>query len=123
MSQEKVDRYKKEKASRASAAKKEQQAILRMKIGGILVAVVMVAWIAYSVYDLVYEEPVYTYSVKADALNDYLSDMNSQVSSAAETETDAETEAETGEETEAESAADTEAETAEETSAETESES
>ncbi|MDY3917720.1 MAG: hypothetical protein SOZ59_01810 [Candidatus Limivivens sp.] len=115
MSQEKVDRYKKEKANRAVIMKKEKQKMLLLKAVGTLIALVLVVWVGYSVYDMVYEEPVYTYSVDSTALDDYLSEM-----SAANAETEAETEA--AEETEVETEAGTEGETAAETAEEAETE-
>ena len=90
MSQEKVDRYKKEKAHRAETMKKQKRNARLMKGAGILVAVVLVVWVGYSIYDLVYEPPVYTYSVDTTALDTYLTDMN-----AANTLTEEDTEADT----------------------------
>lgn len=50
MSQEKVDRYKKEKANRKQTVKKEKiQNVLRKCLVGI-VAVLLVSWIGYSAY-------------------------------------------------------------------------
>lgn len=50
MSQEKVDRYKKEKANRKSIMKKEKAAnVLRKCVVG-LVALLLVGWVGYSAY-------------------------------------------------------------------------
>lgn len=51
MSQEKVDRYKKEKANRKQIIRKEklQNAIRKCIIG--VVAIVLVGWLGYSAYD------------------------------------------------------------------------
>ena len=50
MSQDKVDRYKKEKANRKQTVKKEKvQNVLRKCLVGI-VAVLLVSWIGYSAY-------------------------------------------------------------------------
>lgn len=50
MSQEKVDRYKKEKANRKQTVKKEKiQNVLRKCLVGI-VAILLVSWIGYSAY-------------------------------------------------------------------------
>ncbi|MDO5426039.1 MAG: hypothetical protein Q4F41_20245 [Eubacteriales bacterium] len=122
MSQEKVDRYKKEKANRAAIMKKEKQRIRAMKIGGTILAIVIVGWVGYSVYDMVYEEPVNTYSVDSTALDDYLSEMNAanaETESVDEAEDEEEAAAETNEEAEEETAAETNEETAEETAEET----
>lgn len=52
MSQEKVDRYKKEKANRKQIMRKEkiQNSIYKCAIG--IVAVALVGWIGYSAYDM-----------------------------------------------------------------------
>ena len=50
MSQEKVDRYKKEKANRKQTVKKEKvQNVIRKCLVGV-VAVLLVSWIGYSAY-------------------------------------------------------------------------
>lgn len=50
MSQEKVDRYKKEKANRRQTMKKEKiQNVLRKCMVGV-VAVLLIGWIGYSAY-------------------------------------------------------------------------
>lgn len=50
MSQEKVDRYKKEKANRKQTVKKEKiQNVLRKCVVGV-VALLLIGWIGYSAY-------------------------------------------------------------------------
>ncbi|MCI8321348.1 MAG: hypothetical protein HFH02_09780 [Dorea sp.] len=50
MSQEKVDRYKKEKANRKQTVKKEKiQNVLRKCVVGV-VALLLISWIGYSAY-------------------------------------------------------------------------
>jgi len=52
MSQEKVDRYKKEKANRKQTMRKEQMMSIVRKTVLAVVAVALVAWLAYSAYDI-----------------------------------------------------------------------
>ena len=52
MSQEKVDRYKKEKANRKQTMRKERMMSIVRKTVLAVVAVALVAWLAYSAYDI-----------------------------------------------------------------------
>ena len=81
MSQAKVDRYKEEKKNRAKIMAKEKREWMMVKLGGGLLAVVLVGWIGASVYynatnkpetatETQVEKPVYT--VNTTALDDYL---------------------------------------------------
>lgn len=101
MSQAKVDRYKEEKKNRAKIMKKEKREMLLLKAAGTLVAVALVGWIGFSVYQNVHVEPAHTYQVKTEALDNYLNGLSSD---STETETEASgTEAESSqEETESE---------------------
>ena len=51
MSQEKVDRYKQEKANRKAILKKEKRMRIAGRILGIAICAAIVGWIGYSVYD------------------------------------------------------------------------
>ena len=85
MSQAKVDRYKEEKKNRAKIMAKEKREWMMVKLGGALLAVLVVGWIGGSVYynvthhedtaqtETVEEKPVYT--VNTSALNDYLDNL------------------------------------------------
>lgn len=81
MSQAKVDRYKEEKRNRAKIIKREKRQWAATKAGLSLVALVLVAWIGFSVYngvnapsaDAVTEKE--TYTVDTTALDDFLSDL------------------------------------------------
>lgn len=109
MSQEKVDRYKDEKANRAKILKKQKRQRFFVKLGGSLAALVLVAWVGYSGYKQFYKEVSNTYTIDTAAVDDYLNNMSAveaeETEAVEETEaadTDAaETEAETGAETEA----------------------
>lgn len=52
MSQEKVDKYKKEKANRKQIMRKERMMSIVRKVILTVVAVALVGWIAYSAYDI-----------------------------------------------------------------------
>lgn len=58
MSQEKVDRYKKEKANRKKTLKREKNIKLLCKIAGCLAGVAIVAAIGYSAYNSYINKPV-----------------------------------------------------------------
>ena len=51
MSQEKVNRYKEEKAKRKEIMRKERRNRIIARIAGIVVCVAIVGWLGYSVYD------------------------------------------------------------------------
>ena len=74
MSQQKVDRYKKEKYGRKQQLKKEKRQRVIYSIAGGAAAVAVVAWIGFSVYSRVEaNRPVSYTEVSLDAINDYLS--------------------------------------------------
>ena len=81
MSQEKVDKYKKEKANREKLQKKEKRTLFLEKLAIGAVALVMVGWIGYSAYGvLTREDPdeekeVVTTEIDTTAISDYLSGL------------------------------------------------
>lgn len=78
MSQEKVDRYKKEKANRKQTMRKQK--IMRMvrNTGVGVVALVLVGWLGYSAYDLYQESrPREVAEVDYTAVNTYLQSFDS----------------------------------------------
>lgn len=81
MSQEKVDKYKKEKANREKLQKKEKRTLFLEKLAIGAVALVMVGWIGYSAYGvLTREDPdeekeVVTTEMDTTAITDYLSQL------------------------------------------------
>ncbi|MCC8046770.1 MAG: hypothetical protein LIP12_15015 [Clostridiales bacterium] len=81
MSQEKVDRYKEEKKNRAKIIKKEKRQWMLTKIGMGVVAVLVVAWVGFSVYnytgtsDDTTTVDLPTYTVDTAALDDYLNTL------------------------------------------------
>ena len=77
MSQEKVERYKKEKSSRKKTIKKQRIMGAVRKTALTLAALALVGWLGYSAYqkhDAEKERPVA--QVNYDAVNDYLSQLN-----------------------------------------------
>lgn len=80
MSQAKVDRYKEEKKNRKEIMAKEKREWTMVKVGGGLLAALIVAWIGFSVYQTIKapkaEEntpiTVTDYTVNTDALSDYI---------------------------------------------------
>lgn len=74
MSQQKVDKYKKEKYSRKQQLAKERKQRMAYRITGCVAAVAIVGWIGFSVYARVEENrPVSYTEVKLDAISDYMS--------------------------------------------------
>lgn len=82
MSQAKVDRYKEEKRNREKIIKKQKREWMLTKVGMSVVALVIVAWVGISVYqnvtapDAADAADLPTYTVKTEALDDYLYDLN-----------------------------------------------
>ncbi len=81
MSQAKVDRYKEEKRNRAQIIKKQKREWMAVKAGMSLVALVMVAWVGFSVYSAlnpedttVTEKP--TYTVDTTAIDDFMETLD-----------------------------------------------
>ena len=79
MSQEKVDRYKQEKANRKAILKKEKRMRIAGRILGIAICAAIVGWIGYSVYDSAEKKAAATKTeVKVSAITDYLSGLTAE---------------------------------------------
>lgn len=80
MSQEKVNRYKEEKANRKEilAKEKKKQAMTRVGVG--IIALALVGWLGYSVYDMATRPDTSTIEMDASALDSYLSSMGAEAS-------------------------------------------
>lgn len=82
MSQEKVDRYKKEKANRVQLQKKEKRVQFFEKFVFGVVGVVLVGWIGYSAYGVVTRpsedaaQKTVTTEIDINALDKYLGELN-----------------------------------------------
>lgn len=81
MSQQKVDKYKQDKANRQKIMKKEKL-MQRLEMTAVaLVCVVLIGWMGYSVYDKVTapeEGTVETVSFDATALQEYISGLDGE---------------------------------------------
>ena len=81
MSQEKVNRYKEEKANRKELlAKEKKQAVTKVCAG--VIALALVCWIGYSVYDMATRPDTSTIEMDASALDSYLSSMGTETEAA-----------------------------------------
>ena len=82
MSQQKVDKYKKEKNNRDKLQKREKRIFHLEMFGVAVVCIAMVAWIGYSAYDQITredpdaEQQVVTTEMDVTALSDYLSSLS-----------------------------------------------
>lgn len=77
MSQEKVDRYKQEKANRKQTMKKQRRAQILRNCAAAVVIVALIGWLGYSAYGL-YEEkqPREVAEVDYTAMNGYLQSLD-----------------------------------------------
>ena len=76
MSQEKVDRYKKEKANRKKILKREKAKAIAVRTAGTFVCVALIGWIGYSGYSLwESSRPAKSTEITMDALSDYLNTL------------------------------------------------
>ncbi|MGC4019380.1 MAG: hypothetical protein QM793_09270 [Muricomes sp.] len=76
MSQEKIDRYKKEKANRKQIMKKQRRINILRRAGISLIALALVGWLGFSVYqkhDSGKERPVA--EVDYNAINNYMTQL------------------------------------------------
>ncbi len=81
MSQEKVERYKKEKANRKETIKKEKRNALIAKTAVSLVLVATIGWIGYSAYGVIQSnKPVKVVDVNLDSVNGYLAELSTDSS-------------------------------------------
>lgn len=78
MSQEKVNRYKEQKANRKEILAKEKKKQAATKIGVGVIALALVCWLGYSVYDMATRPDTSTIEMDASALDSYLSSMGTE---------------------------------------------
>lgn len=78
MSQQKVDKYKKEKYSRKKQLQKEKQARILYRTVGCVAGIAIAFWIGFSAYSR-YEanQPVSYTEVNIDAISDYMTSLSS----------------------------------------------
>ena len=82
MSQEKVNRYKEEKANRKELLAKEKNKQDVTKVCAGVIALALVCWIGYSVYDMATRPDTSTIEMDASALDSYLSSMGTETEAA-----------------------------------------
>ena len=78
MSQEKVNRYKEEKANRKEILAKEKRKNTMVKIGAAVVALALVGWLGYSVYDMATRPDTSAVEIDASALDEYLEGIDAE---------------------------------------------
>ena len=85
MSQEKVDRYKKEKANRKQIMRKQKMMNFLRKGVLTLVALALIGWLGYSAYDM-YEsgKDRVVAEVNYDSVTDYLNSLTTGTEASAE---------------------------------------
>lgn len=78
MSQEKVNRYKEEKAHRKQiiAREKKKQTLTKLCAG--VIALALVCWIGYSVYDTATRPDTSDVEIDSTALDDYISTIGTE---------------------------------------------
>lgn len=79
MSQEKVDRYKAEKANRKKIMARERRMHLLAVVCGWAVVIGIVGWAGYSAYNI-YEnsKPMETIYANLDSINDYMQSLTEE---------------------------------------------
>lgn len=79
MSQEKVDRYKAEKANRKKIMARERRMHLLAVVCGWVVVIGIVGWAGYSAYNI-YEnsKPMETIYANLDPINDYMQSLTEE---------------------------------------------
>ena len=76
MSQEKVNKYKEEKANRHKIMKREKRNRMIGRIVGIVICLAIVGWIGYSIYDRAATKIATAQTeVNLSALDDYLNEL------------------------------------------------
>ncbi|MBU9737278.1 hypothetical protein [Diplocloster agilis] len=78
MSQEKVDRYKKEKANRQKILKKQKVERIVLKVVAVVILVAALGWVGFSVYDIVQKRPVETAYVDLSAVDNYMNGLEEE---------------------------------------------
>ena len=77
MSQQKVDKYKQDKANRSQIIKKQKRAVRIEFIAAAVVMIGLVGWFAHSYYDRVAEtKPPVEYPIDSAVVDEYLNDLN-----------------------------------------------
>lgn len=76
MSQEKVERYKKEKANRRQILKKEKAKAMTARIIGAAICIALIGWIGYSGYNKwESSKPAKTTEITMESLSEYINGL------------------------------------------------
>lgn len=78
MSQEKVNRYKEEKAKRKEILAKEKKKQTIVKVCAGVIALALVCWIGYSVYVTATRPDTSSVEIDSTALDEYLSSVGTE---------------------------------------------
>ncbi len=76
MSQEKVDRYKEQKANRKKIMAREKREKFLVKLCASLVALALVGWLGYSVYDRVNQPDTSDVAITTTAIDEYVNTLS-----------------------------------------------
>lgn len=76
MSQEKVNRYKEEKANRKQIMAKEKRHKRLMQLCAGVIALALVCWLGYSIYDMATRPDTSALTINATALDEYLNGLD-----------------------------------------------
>ncbi len=79
MSQEKVERYKKEKANRKQTLKKEKAQSMAIRTAGVVLCAALLGWIGYSGY-IKWEsaQPIKSTEITLDPITEYMNGLSSE---------------------------------------------
>ena len=75
MSQEKVDRYKEQKAHRKEIMAREKRQKFLVKLCAGLVALALVCWLGYSIYDSANKPDTSDVAITTTAIDDYVNSL------------------------------------------------
>lgn len=79
MSQEKVERYKKEKAHRKQTIKKQKMKSFTARAAGVLVCAALLGWIGYSGYSKwESSQPAKKTEITMEPISDYLNSLSAE---------------------------------------------
>ena len=75
MSQEKVDRYKEQKANRKQIMAREKRRKFLIKVRAGVIALALVCWLGYSIYDTVNKPDTSDVAITTTAIDDYVNGL------------------------------------------------
>ena len=75
MSQEKVDRYKEQKANRKQIMARQKREKFLVKLCAGVIALALVCWLGYSIYDTANKPDTSDVAITTTALDDYVNGL------------------------------------------------